>query len=159
VKNLGSHGLVQKGSDNDESIRISLIMAGPGMAAQARVKDSVASLVDLMPTLLGAAGQAMPTHCQGSSLSGEGGGAAPSNRTAFVETVRSAGLRSANMTYVLKRDGDGRLSKQPIVAYDNSYDPFQYNNVAGTRTCPELDAKLRAFDKAYPWSRLEDEVQ
>jgi len=158
-ENLGSHGLVQKGSENDESIRIPLMMAGPGVAKNTRVKHSVASLVDLMPTLLGATGQDSPAHCHGSSLLGEGSGAAHAHRTAFFETVRGAGLRSANMTYVLPRDDDGRLGIDAIVAYDSSNDPYQYNNLAGTRTWPELDAELRACDKAYPWSRLEDEVQ
>ncbi len=44
-ENLGSHGLVQKGTENDESIRIPLVMAGPGVAAGTRVTGAVASLV------------------------------------------------------------------------------------------------------------------
>lgn len=158
-ENLGSHGLVQKGSENDESIRIPLMMAGPGITQGARVTDSVASLVDLMPTLMNAANLPSPAHCHGTSLLGEAGGELPSPRTAFFETVRGTGLRSADMTYVLPRDDAGRLGAEPIVVHDNANDPYQYTNLAGRQTWPELDAELRLHDETYPWSKLMDEPQ
>lgn len=155
--NLGSHGLVQKGSENDESLRVPLLLAGPGVAAGSRVASSVASLVDLMPTLLEAAGLAVPAHCQGESLMDAAKGAAPDGRAAFFETVRGTGLRSPDRTYALPRDEDNRLGDSPFVAHDAVADPYQYDNLAGSCIWPELDARLRARDAIYPWSTLEDE--
>ena len=156
-ENLGSHGLVQKGSENDESIRIPLIMAGPGVCDGARVEGSVASLVDLMPTLLEAADVPVPPHCHGSSLLGMAGGAPPDGRAAFFETVRGTGLRSVDTTWVLPRDERGQLGAEPFVVHDNRTDPYQYENLAGDTRRPELDAELRARDARYPWSELEDD--
>jgi len=156
-ENLGSHGLVQKGCENDESIRIPLIMAGPGVPEGSRVDGSVASLVDLMPTLLEAAGAPVPPHCHGSSLLGMASGAPPDGRAAFFETVRGTGLRSVDTTWVLPRDENGRLGAKPLVVHDNLADPHQYENLAGELARPALDAELRARDARYPWSDLENE--
>jgi len=156
-ENLGSHGLVQKGSENDESIRIPMILAGPGVREGARVDGSVASLVDLMPTLLEAADAPVPPHCHGSSLLGMAGGAPPDGRAAFFETVRGTGLRSVDATWVLPRDERGQLGEQPFVVHDNRADPYQYANLAGDPRRPELDAELRERDARYPWSDLENE--
>jgi len=156
-ENLGSHGLVQKGTENDESIRIPLMMAGPGVAAGSRVDGSVASLVDLMPTLLEAADVPVPPHCQGVSLLDMAGGAPPDGRAAFFETVRGTGLRSVDATWVLPRDEAGRLGDEPLVVHDNAADPHQYTNLAGDTVRPGLDTELRERDARYPWSDLDDE--
>ena len=61
--NLGSHGLVQKGSPNEESIRIPLLVRWPGRTPRSEPAQ-VASLVDLAPTLLSLAGADIPPHFQ-----------------------------------------------------------------------------------------------
>lgn len=61
--NLGSLGHVQKGSPNEESIRVPFILRGPGVVAPRNVKRThVASLVDLAPTLLPRKGPNNPDH-------------------------------------------------------------------------------------------------
>ena len=155
-ENLGSHGRVQKGTENDESLRIPFIMSGPGIKARHRVADGVASLVDLMPTFLDAAGATAPASCHGASLMAAAGGGAGDGRAAFFETGRGTGLRTPRMTYVLPRDAMGRLGDGPMTVHDNRADPLQYDNLAGRGAWPDLDAELRARDAAYPWSVLED---
>lgn len=73
-ENLGSHGLVQKGTENEESIHIPLVLAGSGVKPGHRVTGSVASLVDLAPSFLATAGQTTPVHMHGASLMDEAGG-------------------------------------------------------------------------------------
>lgn len=158
-ENLGSHGYVQKGTENDESIRVPLVMAGPGVVPGTRVDDAVASLLDLAPTLVEATGSAVPAHFQGASLwrdlEGRGGG-----RAAFFESVRGAGIRTPNMTYFVPYEGDQSLGATPTVIYDNAADPFQYHNLAeAPPDVTDLDHILRQLDATHPWSDLEDDPQ
>lgn len=156
-ENLGSHGLVQKGTENDESIRIPLVMAGPGLEAGQRIKGSVASLIDLAPTLAETAGADLPDHFQGTSLWHDVSGQT-TGRAAFFETVRSAGLRLPDKTYVLPRAADRSLGAGVLLAYDNIADPYQYNNLGDQGVSwPEVDAALRRIDAAIPWSDLEND--
>lgn len=157
-ENLGSHGHVQKGTENDESIRVPLVMAGPGVTAGTRIKEAVASLLDLAPTLAEAAGQTVPDHFQGQSLWHDltGGG----GRAAFFESVRGAGIRTPDMTYFLPYGSNRTLAQAASVIYDNAADPFQYHNLAESpRDVAGLDAKLRQLDATHPWSDLEDDPQ
>lgn len=160
-ENLGSHGLVQKGSENDESIRVPLIMAGPGVKPGTRISENVASLVDLAPTLAETATYSVPEHFQGVSMWRDLEGAS-SDRAAFFETVRGAGLRTPTETYVLPRNENRLLGEGPIVAYDNVNDPLQFNNLANASTSEtfmHVDQALRALDADTPWSDLEDDPQ
>lgn len=157
-ENLGSHGFVQKGTENDESIRVPLIMAGPGVTSGGRVGDAVASLLDLAPTLADAAGVPRPAHFQGTSLWGDLRGE-NTGRAAFFETVRGAGIRTPDSTYFLPFEGDRALSTAPSVVFNNSADPYQYTNLAGKTAMPEQDAMLRRLDAETPWTELEDDPQ
>lgn len=157
-ENLGAHGHVQKGTENDESIRIPMIMAGPGVQAGSRVSDAVASLVDLAPSFVEVAGGEVPAHFHGNSLwrDLEGHG---NNRAAFFETTRGAGLRSPDKTFVLPRNSERLLGAQPIVAFDNAVDPYQYNNVSQEVAWPSIEHSLRHVDAMIPWSELDDDPQ
>lgn len=154
-ENLGSHGLVQKGTENDESIRIPLLMAGPGVTPGHRVAGSVVSLVDLAPTLLDAAGIRVPSHMQGGSLLPEAWGD-NDHRTAFFQTTTGAGLRAPDATIFAPLTGR-HLAVAPTTFHDNSADPLQYRNLAAERAGDPLMAELAARDAATPWSDLEDD--
>ncbi|CTQ51464.1 sulfatase-like hydrolase/transferase [Jannaschia donghaensis] len=154
-ENLGSHGLVQKGSPNDESLRIPLVMAGPGVVPGHRIDRSVASLVDLAPTLLDAAGQGTPAHMQGASLMAEAVGGCDA-RTAFFETTDGVGLRSPVATIFAPLDG--RAMAAPNLFHDNTADPFQYRNIMDDRHDDPLVAELAARNAQIPWSDLKDDT-
>jgi arylsulfatase A-like enzyme len=67
---LGEHGLSDKRSGYDESMRIPLLVSGPplGAAAASRVVDSLVLNLDLAPTLLELAGLPIPESLQGRSV-------------------------------------------------------------------------------------------
>lgn len=64
---LGSHGLVGKQSAYEHSLRIPLIITGPGLPAGRRHEGLVA-IPDIMPTLLDLAGIPVPAWVDGRSL-------------------------------------------------------------------------------------------
>ncbi|MBI5283140.1 MAG: sulfatase [Candidatus Solibacter usitatus] len=64
---LGEHGLAGKWFMHEESIRVPLIVQGPGIARGRRV-DLMTLNIDLAPTLLDLAGAAAPGAMQGRSL-------------------------------------------------------------------------------------------
>jgi arylsulfatase A-like enzyme len=67
---LGSHGLLGKQNLYEESIRVPLILVGPGIAANV-VKDQYAYLHDILPTMTSLLGLVPPASSQGSALLGQ----------------------------------------------------------------------------------------
>ena len=66
---LGDHGLIQKGCRFYEGlVRVPLILAWPGTILAGLVSDALVELTDLAPSLLEAAGAAVPDWMQGRSL-------------------------------------------------------------------------------------------
>jgi arylsulfatase A-like enzyme len=75
---LGDHGLIQKGCRFYEGlVRVPLILSWPGRIRAAQHSDALVELTDLAPTLLEAAGEAVPEWMQGRSLLPMGTGSAP----------------------------------------------------------------------------------
>jgi arylsulfatase A-like enzyme len=64
--NFASHRLVQKQAPYEESIRVPLVMAGPGIPHQSQ--DALVTQEDLAPTLLDMAGLPVPDTIDGRSL-------------------------------------------------------------------------------------------
>ena len=78
---LGDHGLIQKGCRFYEGlVRVPLILAWPGAIQRGLVSDALVELTDLAPTLLEAAGAAVPDWMQGRSLLPLASGAADPHR-------------------------------------------------------------------------------
>lgn len=156
--NLGSHGLVQKGGPNEESIRVPLILRWPALRTTPVVNRShVAALVDVAPTLLSLVGAGIPDHMQGRDLAplcrAESSDEEP---CAFVETGRGAAIRSPrHMYFVPFADDDHTLGDEPRQFFDLREDPYQQNNLAEQDSLPaparELDEKLRNWDAEVPW--------
>ena len=66
---LGDHGIYLKGPfAYDCSVRVPLIVSWPGHFKQGLVSDALVELVDIVPTLLEAAGMEIPNRVQGESL-------------------------------------------------------------------------------------------
>jgi arylsulfatase A-like enzyme len=64
---LGEHGLADKRSAYEESMRIPLLVRYPKLGAKGKVVDALALNIDLAPTLLDYAGVAVPKEMQGRS--------------------------------------------------------------------------------------------
>lgn len=151
--NLGSLGLVQKGGPTEESIRIPLVLRGPDASQGAVLANRVASLVDVAPTLIQAAGGATPAHMPGQDLLACG---SPACDHAVIEIGHGAAVRTTRHMYHLPPDASrGVLAPAPTDFYDLTSDPYQLHNLAGTgaqsETAQRLDALLRDWDRGTPW--------
>ncbi len=65
---VGEHGLTQKGVGYEPSIRVPLLLTWPGHLEAGAKRRDLALNVDLMPTILEAAGLQLPADVQGRSL-------------------------------------------------------------------------------------------
>lgn len=121
---LGEHTLWQKMSLHEESARIPLMIAGPGI--EAGVTKSLVEQIDLYPTLAELAGLEVPAHCMGESL---------------VRVLRDNDSTVRDAAYCI-RGRQGRLLRTDRWAfmdygnnqrelYDMEKDPNQYANLAG----------------------------
>lgn len=155
---LGEHGLAGKWLMHEESIRVPLLAAGPGIASGRRV-DAMSLNIDIAPTLLDLAGVPAVPSMQGRSLLPFLRGENPKWRTEwFYEHVFAAqgwisptdGVRSGNWKYV-------RYPKESPVfeeLYDTASDPLEQRNLARD---PQHSATLNRLRKRREiWSAALD---
>ena len=149
---LGSHGQYHKQQAYDESIRVPLLLRWPaGLGTRARSPDALISTKDIMPTLLGLCGVAIPKTVEGLDYSGYlNGGKNPSDGATLISCMAPfgewdrrrggreyRGVRTERYTYV-------RDLKGPWMLFDNQTDPYQTNNLVNTPGNAKLQAKLEA---------------
>lgn len=146
---LGSHGMIRKQKPWDEAIRVPLLVRYPAAQKRGRKLGAPVNTPDLMPTLLGLSGVAIPASVQGEDFSAQvRGAAAPADNpvlitcpTPFGEWIRAKGgreyrgVRTARHTYV--RDLGG-----PWLLYDNEADPYQLDNLVNKPAHAALQARL-----------------
>lgn len=143
-----------KRSCHDSSIRLPCCLTGPGFTGGGRLPQMV-SLVDLPPTLLDAAGLAVPATMQGRSIVPllRGGGAADWPREVFAQISESQVARCirtrrwkysvhAPQAHPVKDSGSASYVEQCL--YDLQADPYELNNLAGSEAHAPLCEKLRA---------------
>ncbi len=163
--NLGSHGLVQKGSPNDESIRVPMVVRGGKNTAIQRGgvvnTQQVASLVDLSPTLLDLAGCSIPQSMHGQNLAPvwRGEASCTTQPHAFVETGgKGIAIRTTTHQYALPFADKQHiaLAGEPSQFFDMADDPYQLNNLAGrgeqAAKAAELHDLLVCWDNTTPRS-------
>lgn len=138
---LGTHRLKQgKTTPFEESIRVPLVVRGPGIAPNSVIKP-MAATVDLSPTFAALAGAAVPTFAEGRSLLPVLRGETPERwrHNALIEFYRPtdqmsarqtpvpnySALRTDEYTYVQYVTGEIQL-------YDLAQDPYQLTNIATT---------------------------
>jgi arylsulfatase A-like enzyme len=137
-----------KRSGHDSSIRVPLVIAGPGFEGGHEVHQFAAT-VDLMPTLLESAGAPVPATVQGHSL-------AASNHSdeAFFqmsEFWNARGLRTQDWTYVAAAPREKPLHEakpnspgyHTFQLYDNRADPYQLVNLAGRKETKAIEERLQ----------------
>lgn len=119
---LGEHGFWQKLSLHEESARIPLVIAAPGV--RPAVTDALAQQIDLYPTLAGLAGLEPPDHLQGRSLVPVLRDPAASVHERVLCFKRTGRLVRTDRWALLDwRDGSAEL-------YDMREDPRQVHNLA-----------------------------
>ncbi len=122
---IGSHGLFGKQSMFEHSVKVPLIVAGPGLPKRKRI-DVPVYMQDLVPTALDAAGEKIPEHVQFKSLlpllRGE--------RTEQHTSIYGAFQQHQRMV----RQGDFKLILYPksktVLLFDVKNDPFETKNLA-----------------------------
>ncbi len=153
---LGSHAQVRKQRPWDEAILVPFLIRWPGgLGRTGRKLTAPFGTPDILPTLLGLCGIAVPATVQGEDRSAWLRGRQPdSDRAALIccvtpfgEWTRQhggreyRGLRTARYTYVRSLEGAWLL-------YDNQEDPYQQRNLIGQTTSAriqaDLDSKLQA---------------
>ena len=143
-----------KRSAHDSSARIPLVVEGPGFKPGTRV-DSLVSMVDLMPTLLSAAGLSVPSSVQGrSTLPLIAGDHREWRNEVYIQmsefwTARA--LRTPEWTYVAAaphsqapyKPAPNAPAYSAFQLYDNRADPNQLVNLAGRRETAAAEEHLR----------------
>ncbi len=149
---LGEHGLGDKRSAYDESLRVPLLVRYPALGAKARgrVVDEMVLNLDLAQSLLDFAGVSAPKQMQGLSwrllLTGEATGWRQSwFYEYFAENQKNS--RVPDITAV--RTADAKLIKYPgrdewTELFELSADPYETRNLYGEPAHASLRAKLEA---------------
>lgn len=145
---LGEHGLGDKRSAYDESLRIPLLLRYPRSGVRGKVIDQIALNLDLAPTLLDFAGMAVPKEMHGRSwkplLQGQPDGW---RNSFFYCYFFERGFTTPTITAV--RTETAKLVQYPGHAdwtemFDLRADPYEMKNLARDTSHRELLAQLQA---------------
>jgi arylsulfatase A-like enzyme len=143
-----------KRSPHESSVHIPLVFYGPGFN-QAQMVTEIASIVDIAPTLLEAAGVQVPGSVHGHSLVplvSDHHAREQWKNEAFIqisESMVARALRTDRWTYcVVDPKGEpnqdsGSTHYQEYQLYDLAADPHQLFNLAGRRAYRDAAAQLR----------------
>jgi arylsulfatase A-like enzyme len=141
---LGEHGLWQKTTLFEESLRVPLIVSAPGFAASAGAHcEALVELADLYPTIADLAGVSdkAPGTLVGRSLrpllADPAAGAA--FRAVAYSVTGNGGRSVRNLAWRYNRWGEG-----PEELYDLRRDPGQFTNLAGDPAYASELAAMRA---------------
>ena len=158
---LGEHGLWQKLSLFEESARVPLIIAAPGMAGQGGACDAPVGLVDVYPTLTELCTVAAPDNLQGQSLvpmledpdaPGRGWALTEVTRGRAEKQIFGYSIRTPRYRYT---EWDGGEAGREL--YDHENDPLEQTNLAGLPEQADRVAELSrlvsdAVDSSLPES-------
>ncbi len=143
-----------KRSGHDASLRVPLVIAGPGFEGGREVRQLV-SMVDIAPTLLDAARIPVPSTMQGkSTLPLLQGVNVQWRDEIFVQMSEfwvARALRNADWTYIMAAPRhDAKFRPEPnadaykaFQLYDNRADPHQLVNMAGRKETAAVEIELR----------------
>ena len=146
---MGEHGHYQKTTLFDNSDRVPLIIAGPGVMARGQVHQGMAEMVDFYPTLADLCGLKAPRNLPGVSLAPALSDASRKVRTsALTQYATGYSLRTERYRYTEW----GLEGKRGVELYDRDSDPAEMVNLAssdrasGTRENLSRMLRLRIAD-------------
>ena len=123
----------------DASLRIPMLLAGPGIEAPARIPCQVRGM-DLAPTVLDLAGLTTPASMEGESLQPLWTDGCPESglRFSLAATVEPPWLPEPGAELALRSDGDARFKlvrhrRSAAELYDLIADPGEEDDIAGVR--------------------------
>ena len=146
---MGEHGFTSKVLPYEESIRVPMIVAGPGI--KRRIDSNLVLNIDLAPTILELAQVEIPNNMHGRSLVPLLKGKHVKWRQSFLYEAPTpslgsrplSALRTHRYKFVQTYDID---EPQQVVfeeLYDLEQDPKEMKNLAGDAGCAETTRKLR----------------
>ena len=135
----GEHGMVDKRTMHEPSIRIPMIAAGPGLPAGKTLEAQVLTL-DVAPSILDLCGAAPLANIQGRSFKAVCNGVDPEWRDAwfyeynyekqFPYTPNIRGVRTDGWKFMHYPHGDGSPDRHMAEMYDLKNDPLEVTNLA-----------------------------
>ena len=147
---VGQHGLMGKQNLYDHSMRIPMILRGPGISAGVR-RDALVYLLDMFPTLLERAGVAVPAGQDGHSLNPLLDGLTNKHRRLIFSAYQGVFGNPLGRPYqrsikderfkLIKSVLDGAVTWQ---LFDLREDPWELNNLVGQA---DYDAVIMGLDK------------
>ncbi|MBA3311632.1 MAG: sulfatase, partial [Nocardioidaceae bacterium] len=139
----GEHRLTGKRQPFEPSIRVPLLIRGPGIPPGSTV-GQFSGTIDLAPTVVDIALADAGLTMDGRSLLPTATGRRAPSRTMLIEAGKSnasgllwSGVRTSRWTYVEYRSGHVEL-------YDLRHDPFQLDSLAGERSYAAAEQRLAA---------------
>lgn len=139
--NLGEHGLWCKHSLYETSMRVPLIIRGPGIPG-GRSINALAELLDLYPTLCDLCQIEAPGHLQGVSLAGLLRGDSTGPRDFAIGRYQQGdSIRSDRFRYSEFADASGAATARML--YDQLYDPRETMNIVGEDRYQRVADSLR----------------
>lgn len=158
---VGQHGWLGKEDIYEHGVRIPLIMAGPGIAENAR-NDAYVYLYDIFPTLCEKIGIEVPSSVDGRSfahlLDGKHGDRFRDELyLIFDKFVR--GVKDEKYKLIEYRNGDGEEDKWTFL-YDIENDPWETKNLADDEKYADKVAQMREKilrhrdewqEQSHPW--------
>jgi N-acetylglucosamine-6-sulfatase len=147
---LGEHGLGDKRSAYEESMRIPMMIRYPALQDGPRIADEMVLNLDLAPTILDLAGLPVPDWMEGRSLRPLLADAATGawRREFFFAYARDPAYPTATPALVAVRNTDGeKLVHYPYSAewtelFDTTADPYEVTNLAFAPERAPMRARL-----------------
>ena len=144
---LGEHGLWFKQSCFEESARVPLIIAAPGLRSGGKACSRTVELLDLYPTLADLAGLTPPKRLEGASLRPLlDDPAAPWARSAFTQ-VQRGGFPGHSVRTERWRYTEWDFGNKGAELYDHHTDPQELHNLAADPRHAASVAELKALLK------------
>ena len=153
---MGEHGLIDKRNMYEESMKVPLLVYGPGMVESGKPLEQVIQNIDIAPTILDMAGVKKPAKMQGESFFPllENKNIAWRN-TAYYEYYWEYAFPQTPTTFGI-REGDYKFTFYPGIWDINEFfnlakDPEEKNNLIRS---PQEQQRIRAM-RAKMWEWLE----
>jgi N-acetylglucosamine-6-sulfatase len=139
---LGEHGLGDKRSAYEESMRIPMMIRYPALQSGPRIATEMALNLDLAPTILELAGVAIPDWMQGRSLVPLIAGQSPQDwpQSFLFNYARDPAYPTATPALLAWRNMDGEklvhypFSQAWTELFDTAADPYEITNLAAVPT-------------------------